>query len=203
MRKDIIFVQEFHGHLCPGLAIGIRVAEKAIQEMGQRPGDEEVVAIVETDNCAVDAIQFITGCTFGKGNLIHLPYGKNAFRFIRRADGKAIRILVKPNFGKSLTPEQDQIMKKYFDPQATPQEKELAEQLRQAQIEHILTAPLEDLVQVQTIKAELPARAKIFRSENCDRCQEKTMEIRHSLLNGQKLCPECYQSAMDALNRYN
>ena len=203
MISNIKPIQEFHGHMCPGLAIGIRVAEKAIQEMGQRPGDEEVVAIVETDNCAVDAIQFVTGCTFGKGNLIHMPYGKNAFRFIRRADRKAIRILVKQNFGKPLTPQQDQIMKKFFDPTATPQEKEQAEQLRQAQIDHILSAPLADILEVQTIDPEIPARAKIFRSETCDHCAEKTMEIRLSLLNGQKLCPECYQTAMDDLNRYN
>jgi formylmethanofuran dehydrogenase subunit E len=28
--------------------------------------------------CAVDAIRFLTGCTFGKGNLVHLDHGKNA-----------------------------------------------------------------------------------------------------------------------------
>jgi formylmethanofuran dehydrogenase subunit E len=89
MEENIIKqVQAFHGHMCPGLAMGIRVSEKALMEMGERPGDEEVVALVETDNCAVDAIQFLTGCTFGKGNLINLDYGKNAFRFIAAATAK-------------------------------------------------------------------------------------------------------------------
>jgi hypothetical protein len=55
----------FHGHWCPGLAIGIRAAEWALQEMG-RATDEEIVAVVETDMCGVDAIQFLIGCTFGK-----------------------------------------------------------------------------------------------------------------------------------------
>jgi len=59
---------QFHGHWCPGLATGIRAAELALREIGHE-ADEEVVAVVETDMCGVDAIQFLTGCTFGKGNL--------------------------------------------------------------------------------------------------------------------------------------
>ena len=51
--------------------------------------DEEIVAVVETEMCAVDAIQALTGCTFGKGNLIHRDWGKNAYTFFRRSDGKA------------------------------------------------------------------------------------------------------------------
>jgi formylmethanofuran dehydrogenase subunit E len=86
---------EFHGHWCPGLAIGIRAAEWALKEMGKSP-DEEIVAVVETDMCGVDAIQYLTGCTFGKGNLIHKDYGKNAFTFYRRRDGKAVRLVLRP-----------------------------------------------------------------------------------------------------------
>ena len=83
---------EFHGHMCPGLAMGIRAAEVALAEIGPHSGDEEVVAIVETDMCSVDAIQFLTGCTFGKGNLIHHDFGKNAYTFVRRSDGRAVRV---------------------------------------------------------------------------------------------------------------
>lgn len=42
-------VQEFHGHMCPGLAMGIRAGEIALEEIGRHAADEEVVAIVETD----------------------------------------------------------------------------------------------------------------------------------------------------------
>ncbi len=71
-------IVRFHGHMCPGLAMGIRAAEIALREVGPHSSDEEVVAFTETDMCAVDAIQYLTGCTFGKGNLIHLERGKNA-----------------------------------------------------------------------------------------------------------------------------
>ena len=39
----------FHGHMCPGLAIGVRAAELALRDIGPHSGDEEVVAVVETD----------------------------------------------------------------------------------------------------------------------------------------------------------
>ena len=42
-------VAEFHGHMCPGLAMGIRIAEVALRDIGPHAQDEEVVAIAETD----------------------------------------------------------------------------------------------------------------------------------------------------------
>ena len=83
-RRDGVIA--FHGHCCPGLAFGIRAGEWAIHEFG-RAADEEMVAVVENDSCAVDAIQYLTGCTLGKGNFVFLDYGKMAFSFFRRSDG--------------------------------------------------------------------------------------------------------------------
>lgn len=192
MKIDVSNVKAFHGHLCPGLAIGIRVAEQALLEMGERPGDEEVVAIVETNNCAVDAIQYITGCTFGKGNLIHLDYGKNAFRFIRRSDGKAIRIVVRADALKSPQP-----VESSSEPAADAEAVKKAQmQARQQRVEAILAMPLAELVDVQTIEPEIPPRARIFNSVACDACGEKTMETRLRLLNGKAYCPECFEKQM-------
>ena len=63
------------------MASGICAAEWDLTELCARSRDEELVAVVETDMSGVDAIQFLTGCTFGKGNLIHKDYGKNAFSY--------------------------------------------------------------------------------------------------------------------------
>ena len=38
----------FHGHLCPGLAIGIQAARIGLATCGH-DGDKDVVAVVETD----------------------------------------------------------------------------------------------------------------------------------------------------------
>jgi formylmethanofuran dehydrogenase subunit E len=80
----------FHGHSCPGLALGCRVAVDALKHMVMEgpSRDEELVCVAETDSCAVDAIQAISGCTLGKGNLLLRLRGKHAFSFYHR-DGKA------------------------------------------------------------------------------------------------------------------
>ncbi|HHY95244.1 MAG TPA: formylmethanofuran dehydrogenase, partial [Firmicutes bacterium] len=86
----------FHGHACPGLATGLRAALIGMRELGvARAGDEELVAIVETDSCSIDAVQVLTGCTVGKGNLILRDLGKHVFTFARRSDGRGVRVAVR------------------------------------------------------------------------------------------------------------
>ncbi len=51
----------FHGHVCPGLSIGFRAAQVAIQKLDEsRSQDEEIVAVVENDACYADAVQVLT-----------------------------------------------------------------------------------------------------------------------------------------------
>ncbi|MDD3408957.1 MAG: formylmethanofuran dehydrogenase subunit E family protein [Methanobacteriaceae archaeon] len=88
-------VTKFHGHVCPGSALGYRVAKTAMIKLNvSKSGDEELVAICENDSCAVDAIQVVTGCTFGKGNFIFKDYGKHVYTFYNRENGENIRIYV-------------------------------------------------------------------------------------------------------------
>ena len=98
LRTDPDFQKcaEFHGHVCPGLAIGYRAAKAGMEWLSaNRAEDEEVVAIVETDACGADAIQVLTGCTFGKGNFFHRDYGKQAFTLLGRKTGRGIRLALR------------------------------------------------------------------------------------------------------------
>ena len=79
-----------HRSLCPGLAVGIKAAQIAVHELGEGP--EDLVAVVESDICAVDGVQAVTGCTLGNRNLVLRDWGKNAYTFWRKSDGKAIRV---------------------------------------------------------------------------------------------------------------
>ena len=57
MPDDLKKCVEFHGHLCPGLVYGYRVAKAAMNLLEiNRSRDEEVVAVSENDSCAVDAL---------------------------------------------------------------------------------------------------------------------------------------------------
>ena len=63
---------DFHGHVCPGLAIGFKAAQAGLDHLKERRAeDEELITIIETNACSADAIQVLTGCTFGKGNFFH------------------------------------------------------------------------------------------------------------------------------------
>jgi len=69
-HKDFQRCIDFHGHICPGLAIGFQAARILMERLGvEAAPDEELVARVETDACSADAIQVVARCTFGKGTL--------------------------------------------------------------------------------------------------------------------------------------
>ena len=194
MKLDIEGTRRFHGHSCPGLTVGIRASELALREIGPHAEDEEVVAIVETDNCSVDAIQYLTGCTFGKGNLIFRDFGKNAYTFIRRSDGKTIRITLRQDALGAPNPEQDRLFKRVLAGEATEQERARSQQLRDQQIEEMLALPLEMMFDVQVPDARMPERAQIYQSVNCSGCGEKVMETRVRSLQGKPYCIPCFEA---------
>ncbi|HEV2810088.1 MAG TPA: FmdE family protein [Acidimicrobiales bacterium] len=186
----------FHGHMCAGLALGIRAAEVALAEVGAHAPDEEVVAVVETDMCAVDAIQFLTGCTFGKGNLVHLDHGKNAYTFIRRSDGRAVRVSTRPGGWSARDPEWLSLFTRVRAGTATPEERAAFATSQKDRSEGVLHAPLEELYDVREVTVEVPRHARILASVVCEACGEATMETRVRRLDGRELCLPCFEDAL-------
>ncbi len=91
-REDYQTCISFHGHTCMGVTIGYLAAQLALEQLKTiRSIDEELVAIVETDACCCDAIQVLTGCTFGKGNFFYRDYGKMATWSVEAAGNKTQR----------------------------------------------------------------------------------------------------------------
>ena len=192
-ENTIEAVQRFHGHMCPGLAIGIRAAEAALQEIGPQARDEEIVAVVETDMCGVDAIQFLTGCTFGKGNLIHRDYGKNAFSFYRRSDGKGIRLVASPDVIPPGDPEREALMAKLREGTLTGEEQSRFDELQLELCRSILQAPLQSLFELKEPSGDVPRRARIHSGHICHRCGERAMETRTRLYGGEFYCIPCFE----------
>ena len=184
---------DFHGHSCPGLAIGIRAAEVALEEVG-RSSDEEVVAVVENDNCAVDAIQFLLSCTYGKGNLVHLDYGKLAFNFYRRSDGKAIRVIERRDICGHQDAEFMHLRKKMMMQSLTDEEKEQLASATTTRIEQIMEADLDTLFEIIPAKGPIPQKAQTLESLTCEACGEQTMESRTRRFLGQTLCIPCFEA---------
>ena len=159
---------EFHGHTCPGLATGFRVATEAMAKLGLDgpEADEELVCVTENDTCAVDAVQVITGCTMGKGNLIYRGTGKMVFTFYCRKSGRGLRVAVKPG---------DRTMD------------------RAARQNWLLTAPVEEVLSFSQPTRPVPERARIFGNVTCAQCGETVPEHKARLHQGELLCLDCFQ----------
>ena len=161
-------VVSFHGHQCPGLAIGFRMATAALENLRQsRAADEELVAIVENDACGVDAVQCLAGCTFGKGNLRFRDYGKQVYTFYSRTSGRGVRVLF---HGKGIP-----------EGMVDRQEKE----------RFILQAPVEGLLVVTPVTIDEPDPARIRDAVICAACGESVMATRTRLSERKILCIPC------------
>jgi formylmethanofuran dehydrogenase subunit E len=180
----------FHGHACPGLALGYRAAEYALQHLrAGRSEDEDLVAIVENDACGVDAIQVVTGCSVGKGNLILHDFGKHAYTFIDRKSNRAIRLVQRP---EPVIQRIDPVASaKMMSGTATPAEQAEFHERQAAVIDRILTMPLDELFIAREVRPEIPVRAKIFTSVQCASCGEMVAEHRARVRNGKFVCMAC------------
>ncbi len=183
----------YHGHSCPGLAIGIRAVDLATAEFGSVP-DVNFIAVVETDRCPVDGIQFLTGCTFGKGNLIHRDYGKTAFTFYHRSDGKALRIISRPEFFKGRDPVLSTLRKKSAKEGLTPEEDKQMKDAMAAQIRSIMEAALDSLFEIKPARGPIPEISRMMANVICQVCGEETMETRTGRQNGRMVCIPCLES---------
>jgi formylmethanofuran dehydrogenase subunit E len=191
--KEFQEVVEFHGHACPGLAFGFRVTKLALRELGiDRSGDEELVALVENNSCAVDAIQAMAGCTFGKGNLIFNDYGKQVYTFIKRSSGEAVRVAV--NWQPSPeSPEVEEAWDKFLAGERAPEVMKLVKARKAIKMKEILAADDSELFKVSRPEISMPAPATIYQSLTCTKCGEKVMETR--IFDG--LCIPCAEKDRD------
>ncbi|MDA8168568.1 MAG: FmdE family protein [Nitrospiraceae bacterium] len=190
---------EFHGHTCPGLALGVRVSALALKEFSGRARDEELVAIVENDSCAVDAIQVLTGCSFGKGNLIFRDYGKQVYTFIKRRErgikglsGDALRVSVHWKSPEE-TPAEKAMWQRYMNGERTEEVLKAVHRRRSGKIKAILEASDEELFKIKRLKMEPPCEARISPSVICAECGEKTMETKLRVIGGRQLCQPCFE----------
>lgn len=184
---------EFHGHVCPGLAIGYAASKLASELLElSRAEDEELVAVVENDSCAVDAVQVMLGCTFGKGNFIFRDWGKQVFTFMDRSSGRAVRL----SFTGELMGGSDErraLREKIQSGEATDEEREQFRKLRDETTAALVTGNPRDFFSWSEPDSPFPEKARIVGTQACDICGEQTVEGKLTVQDGKKLCKECSQ----------
>ncbi|MCZ2109423.1 MAG: molybdopterin-guanine dinucleotide biosynthesis protein MobB [Dehalococcoidia bacterium] len=165
------------GHACPGIVLGTRLALAGAAALGIELPDtsKRLVVAVETDRCAVDAVQVLTGCRPGRRTLRLLDYGKLAATFYDLTNQKAVRISVRGDVrGRAVA--------------------EPGEDLTAAQIRAYLAMPCSELLTMMSVPFEvdpLDLPGKPLRRINCLHCGEEVSDGREVTNEIGDYCRSC------------
>lgn len=97
--------EAFHGHLCMGQVMGVRMARKGL-ELIAAEDIKDLIVIVENDRCITDAIMIATGVRLGRRSLKFHDFGKMAATFVNQKTGEAWRVAGRDGVDDGLPPEQ-------------------------------------------------------------------------------------------------
>jgi len=98
--EDLQEATTYHGHLCTGQILGVRMARAGVKALGidDPKGFRDLIVYVECDRCLTDAIGTVTGNKLGKRNLKWMDYGKSAATFLNLQTGEAFRLHTRKHF---------------------------------------------------------------------------------------------------------
>lgn len=168
-----------HSHLCPRQVLGVRMGlagASALQIKLPQKG-KRLLAIIETDGCFADGVEFATGCTVGHRTLRVEDFGKIAATFVDTKHDRAIRVAPQLDIryiAHRYAPQQE---KRYF-----------------AQLEAYQVMPIEELVFIEEVTLTTPITEIISRAGvrvNCDICGEEIINEREVTRNNIILCQSC------------
>lgn len=96
-RDDMARAVDFHGHLCSGQCVGVRMAHWGMRLLGldNETDRKKIMVFAECNRCPADAIMIATGCRVGKRTYYFMDMGKTAATFVNLETGKAIRVIRK------------------------------------------------------------------------------------------------------------
>jgi len=183
-----------HGHRCPAMPLGLRAGAAAMNALGvERAKDGQLLAIVELGEnhcatCFADGVQAITGCTFGKGTIRKLNWGKWGLTLIDKKTQRAVRVAAT---GESMmiSKRSDFIVK--YRQQGVPAS-QVPDEVSRPAIERVMGAPDEQLFKIgQVVDYQYQEPPHSFNAFICDSCGEMTVEEYGRSVNGQHLCIPC------------
>ncbi len=170
----------FHGHLCAGQIIGVRIAMLGLRRLGiadpKGKDRKRLIVFVEIDRCATDAIMTVTGCRLGRRNMKVMDYGKMAATFLDIESGRALRIV-------SLQTARAMAAAMYPD---------LSTGAAQLKAYRVLDDG--DMFSVQEVAVSIPPEdlpGRPLDRESCVVCGESILDCRQIERDGRTLCRPC------------
>ncbi len=188
--------QKLHGHNCPAMPLGLRAGAAAMNALEvERAKDGQLVALLELGeghcaHCFADGIQMITGCTFGKGNLQQLGYGKFGLTLVDRATGRSVRVV--PRAEAQAATKQTPFFKEYRE-KGIPAS-QVPPDVVQPLIDQVMGAPDDKILKIGPIeRCDLPSKVDAFDSFVCENCGDMVVEKYGRIFGDRKVCIPCQQ----------
>lgn len=185
-----------HGHKCPAMPMGLRVGSAAMNKLGvERAKDGQLIALVEIgDNhcatCFADGIQTITGCTFGKGNIKKLHYGKWGVTLIDKKTKRAVRVT--PTAETMKANKETSFFKDYRE-KGIPAS-QVPNEVVQPLVDRVMGTPDDKILTISEIfEYDLKEEAHTFDSFVCEECGEMTVAVYGKEKNGKHICIPCFE----------
>lgn len=190
---------ELHGHYCPYLALGVLASADALKRLtAENEGMEDLLALVETNSCFSDGVQYTAGTSFGNNSLIYRDFGKTAVSFVKREkSAENLRYYLKDSdFISREYPEADKLFNKVVaERKGSKAEQEKLKKIWQEIAFEIVEADVDKYFKIEeNIELDIPDYAPIFADEYCSQCGEKLMAAKAVKQDGQIFCRDCAQS---------
>ncbi len=145
---------------------------------------------VETDACSADAVQVLTGCTFGKGNFLYRDHGKQVLSLLSRKSGEGVRVALRDGAFRP-SDRHLELIEKIRSEAATKEELEEFQSIHKKCSHDVLEMPIDHLFTVKTISVRIPDKARIEPSKTCEQCGEPTMSSKITGIDGCHICRDC------------
>ncbi len=207
-KKLIEEAKKFHGHICPFLILGLRASEIAMKKLGlKKPSvaetvQEDIIAIVEVNNCFADGVQVATGCTFGNNSLVYVDLGKNALVLLKRGVKKGIRVYIDAEElkAKHFPREVLELFEKVVVVREGTEEEINRLHKLWEEIGYRMAEIPEKEFKIQEVEVlEELERAPIFESIRCSKCGELAMASRILYVNDKPLCLMCARRELNTV----
>ena len=183
-----------HGHKCPAMPMGLRAGVAALDALGvERASDGQLTALIEIDSdhcatCYADGVMMATGCTFGKGNIRKLGYGKFVLTLIDNKTGRSVRVATRNEVIKR-NQESEFIQ---YRKKGIPASK-IAPELIEPAMDFILGESTEKLFAIGPVQETkiITGRPHDFNTQVCTECGEIMVERYSRTKNGKLVCIPC------------
>lgn len=198
VEEILEYARQFHGHVCPYLALGIRASLIAMEELGvgrvdhSESVDESILAIVEINSCFTDGVQVTTGCTLGNNSLIYWDLGKTALTLVKRSTWEGVRVYADAEKLRKHYPSDavELFTKVVRERKGTPEERKRLWELWEEAARTMLKLP-KDEFKIEKVRVSPVEQAPIFESVRCAKCNELVMSTRTVSFDGEQVCLRC------------